>query len=487
MSSGTKHIVGFSGGIDSQACARWVLNRFPKEDVILTNSNAGGNEHPLTDEFVGWYSANVHPVVKVNGIIADMWVTPGFAETKGYDSNAELTFETMIRIKGRSPSRKAQFCTEKLKLAPQKRWINQTFGPGGEFEGWDYVRYTGVRRDESGARSQTPYQQWDDWYDCPLFAPLMDWPKQFCFDFIKAHGEQINPLYAMGFNRVGCAPCINSSKEDILNWHMRAPEMIDKIRGWEERTQRTFFAPCVPGKHTNTVDEVVEWAKTSRGGAATAVPDLPRARSVREQVRIMRMTNEPTNTARLRELLAGATKGPRKLALNVYVDAERGSKKKSVARFEKHLDAKAYAELHNAAPALLDELDALKEQVQREIRTWEVEREKAQGANGAALEATTKLVEVEAERDELRARVAGLREAGQAVIDRWESPHWKDFPPTADCMNGLRSALASTPAKHAARIVAAGLRETANRLHPHIDRETLLAEAERLEKEVGNG
>ena len=22
-----KHIVGFSGGIDSQACARWVLNR----------------------------------------------------------------------------------------------------------------------------------------------------------------------------------------------------------------------------------------------------------------------------------------------------------------------------------------------------------------------------------------------------------------------------------------------------------------------------
>lgn len=47
-----KHIVGFSGGIDSQACARWVLNRFPKEDVILTNSDAGGNEHPLTTEFV---------------------------------------------------------------------------------------------------------------------------------------------------------------------------------------------------------------------------------------------------------------------------------------------------------------------------------------------------------------------------------------------------------------------------------------------------
>jgi 7-cyano-7-deazaguanine synthase in queuosine biosynthesis len=47
-----KHIVGFSGGIDSQACARWVLDRFPGEDVILLNSDAGGNEHPLTTSFV---------------------------------------------------------------------------------------------------------------------------------------------------------------------------------------------------------------------------------------------------------------------------------------------------------------------------------------------------------------------------------------------------------------------------------------------------
>ena len=34
MKHSTKHIVGFSGGIDSQACALWVRNRFPREDVI---------------------------------------------------------------------------------------------------------------------------------------------------------------------------------------------------------------------------------------------------------------------------------------------------------------------------------------------------------------------------------------------------------------------------------------------------------------------
>lgn len=271
----TKHIVGFSGGIDSQACARWVLNRFPKEDVVLTNSNAGGNEHPLTDEFVEWYSANIHPVVRVNAIISDMWATPGFAETKGYDGSAELDFPTMAEIKGRFPSRVAQFCTETLKLIPQKRWIDQVFGVGGEFEGCGYVRYTGVRRDESESRKYTPYQQWDKWYDCDLFAPLMDWPKQWCFDYCKDHGEKINQLYALGFNRVGCAPCVNSGKEDISNWAIRFPEMIDKVEAWELKTSRTFFhAIRIPGKPRKVgVRVVVDWAMSGkRGGSGDQSP-----------------------------------------------------------------------------------------------------------------------------------------------------------------------------------------------------------------------
>lgn len=274
FSERTKHIVGFSGGIDSQAAARYVLNRYPKEDVILTNSNAGEWGHPLTDEHVRWYSDNVHPVVFCNGVIADMWKTPGAAEERGYDGSAPLDFTTMVKIKGRPPSRKAQFCTEKLKLAPQKRWILKTFGPGGEFEGWDYVRYSGVRRDESESRKNAPIESWDDYYDCKLYYPIADWTKQMCFDYCKAHGEKVNPLYALGFNRVGCAPCINSGREDIRNWAMRFPETIDKVRNLEQETNRTFFAPMVPGQYTNDIDEVVAWAMCDRGGKQTILPVL---------------------------------------------------------------------------------------------------------------------------------------------------------------------------------------------------------------------
>lgn len=267
-----KHIVGFSGGIDSQACARWVLNRFPAEDVILTNSDAGGNEHPLTTAFVEEYSATVHPVVKVHAIVADLWKTDGFAERKGYDGAALLDFPTMMAIKKRPPSRKVQFCTTVLKLAPQKRWIAEMFGPSGPYAGLEFVRYTGVRRDESQSRAAARYQQWDDYYDCWLYAPLVDWPKQWCFDYVRRYNEPVNQLYTMGFGRVGCAPCINSNKDDVLNWAIRFPEMIDKVREWEERTGLTFFMPMNDAGRRNTVDDVVAWAKTARGGKHTFLP-----------------------------------------------------------------------------------------------------------------------------------------------------------------------------------------------------------------------
>jgi 3'-phosphoadenosine 5'-phosphosulfate sulfotransferase (PAPS reductase)/FAD synthetase len=254
-----KHIVGFSGGIDSQACARWVLDRFPAQDVILLNSDAGGNEHPLTTEFVAEYSRTVHPVITVGALIADLWKTPSFAESKGLDSTHPLTFKRMIAIKGRSPSRQAQFCTEILKLRPQRRWIKENIED-------DYERYTGMRREESHKRRETPERAWDEYFDCHVNHPLATWEKQRCFDSVK--GEPINALYSLGFGRVGCSPCVNASKADIARWADRFPEMIDKIRDWEKYTKVTFFPPIITGKPSgyNWIDEVVLWAKTDYGG-----------------------------------------------------------------------------------------------------------------------------------------------------------------------------------------------------------------------------
>jgi len=256
-----KHIVGFSGGIDSQACARWVLNRYPKEDVVLLNSDAGGNEHPLTSEFIDWYSCHIHPVIVVQATVADMAGTAkGKIAELGLSPDDILTFDLMTILKGRWPSPKRQFCTEHLKLRPALRWMELAFPAG------DYCRYAGVRNDESRRRASRKAVEWDDFFDCDLFHPIIDWTKQMCFDYVKAHDGKINELYTLGFNRVGCAPCINSNKADILAWATRFPEMIDKVRAWEKTTGRTFYAPMVPRKKINWIDEVVEWSKTTRGG-----------------------------------------------------------------------------------------------------------------------------------------------------------------------------------------------------------------------------
>lgn len=263
-----KHIVGFSGGIDSQATARWVRERVSKEDVLLFNSPAGDNEDPLTTDFVEWYSANVHPVIQVSAICSDINRPGGRAKLAalGYGDGDKLTFDMLAIAKGRFPSRKAQFCTEVLKLVPQRRWITKEFGPGGQWDGEDYERYAGVRADESKSRSLLEPRVWDDYFDCFLNRPVLTWTKKECFDYVLAGGEKINDLYTLGFNRVGCAPCINSGKDDLMAWLQRRPEIIEKIRRYEERVQRTYFAPMVPGMAINWIDDVVLWAQTSRGG-----------------------------------------------------------------------------------------------------------------------------------------------------------------------------------------------------------------------------
>jgi 3'-phosphoadenosine 5'-phosphosulfate sulfotransferase (PAPS reductase)/FAD synthetase len=268
-----KHIVGFSGGIDSQEAAARVINLYGADDTILINSDAGGNEDPLTVDFIDHYSTAIHPVVRVNAIVSDIWLTEGFADTKGLDGNAILTFKEMIRIKKRPPSRKVQFCTAILKLAPQRRWMNQEFGVGGRYEGEDYERYTGVRRDESHARKNYPDREFDSYFDCWVNHIIAGLTKEECFANAKQRGEEINPLYMMGFGRVGCAPCVNNGKEDILNWVLRRPLMIDKIRDWENDTGYTYFPPMVPGlPSNNTIDQVVEWARTARGGRQQLFP-----------------------------------------------------------------------------------------------------------------------------------------------------------------------------------------------------------------------
>jgi 3'-phosphoadenosine 5'-phosphosulfate sulfotransferase (PAPS reductase)/FAD synthetase len=261
-----KHIIGFSGGIDAQATALWAINRFGPDDVILTNTRAGRNESPITDRFIETYSRYVYPIITITPLVEDLWEIDGFGETWDLDGREELTFQRLIELKGKLPSRTGQFCTRVLKLAPLRRWVKENFGPRGLYANEPFEMYTGVCRDEFAVRKNQLWRQWDDYFGCWLNAPLIDWTKKMCFAFVVAHRQDFNPLYQLGFWRVGCAPCINSSTDDILLWQRRFPEMIEKVRGYERATGQVFFGSCVPGLKRNSVDQVIDWAQTDYAG-----------------------------------------------------------------------------------------------------------------------------------------------------------------------------------------------------------------------------
>jgi 3'-phosphoadenosine 5'-phosphosulfate sulfotransferase (PAPS reductase)/FAD synthetase len=268
-----KHVVGFSGGIDSQACALWVRQRHDPADVVLLFADTGW-EDCLTYEFIRHYAANVFPVVFVTPQVGD---DPAFTrkeragcERAGAKAGDVLTMELLARIKGRWASSQARFCTTFLKLFPQKRWMAENLTG-------DYERYTGVRRDESRKRANTPDTEWDDFFDCQLNHPIAAWTKAECFDSVKAAGEAVNPLYSMGQSRVGCSPCHERSKDDIRQWAAYRPEEVVKVRAAEVRTGRTFFPPMVPGLVMNFIDDVIAWSQTVRGGRQRDLPMIEAA------------------------------------------------------------------------------------------------------------------------------------------------------------------------------------------------------------------
>ncbi len=151
---------------------------------------------------------------------------------------------------------------------------------------WDtgrgVISWQGVRREESRARSLLPkFQRMQDpGGKLVVYRPLIDWSLSDVWAIISRHNIKPNPLYAQGFKRVGCFPCIMSRKAEVRKIAEKYPEQIERIAAWEAKvteaskhSMSTFFPVAgrvgrAGGIHhtTHGIHEVVKWSKTSRGG-----------------------------------------------------------------------------------------------------------------------------------------------------------------------------------------------------------------------------
>ncbi|KPC52997.1 phosphoadenosine phosphosulfate reductase domain-containing protein [Amantichitinum ursilacus] len=182
-------------------------------------------------------------------------------------------FLDLCMLKGRFPSRMAQFCTERL-----KRDLAVEFHMELMDQGHTVVSWQGVRRDESDARANvaTLERVAPNLY---IYRPIAAWTALEVFAYCAKKSIRPNPLYLQGFNRVGCMLCINAGKGEIRRAAARLPHHTSRLAEWEtivsscsKRGYSTFFhktdekgSPAAIFSRSK-IAQVIEWAKTTRGG-----------------------------------------------------------------------------------------------------------------------------------------------------------------------------------------------------------------------------
>ena len=182
-----------------------------------------------------------------------------------------IPFLDLAVLKGRFPSTMARFCTQKLKIEVIIKEFSKYLR-----EGFDVKDWVGIRADESTRRAKMPEMELfltDDQTGCEAwhYRPILKWTANDCFEMMKRHGVEPNPLYKEGFSRVGCFPCISCRKEELRIIAEKYPGVIDRLNDWEVKVGRaskrggrsTFFTITSTNK---TIYDFAEWAKTARGG-----------------------------------------------------------------------------------------------------------------------------------------------------------------------------------------------------------------------------
>ena len=191
-------------------------------------------------------------VGKIHRIKASIKVKPEHAElVQSFEDRLgfESPFIRAVFYNRAFPSSMMKWCTRQLKIEPISKFLKDLDS--------DVVNLVGIRREESLRRSKMTEWEFNEGFDCWTWRPLIGWTLK---DVIDIHHR---------FNIIPNRPCIMAKKQEIK---LLPPDRIDLIRDLEaaisdlREKQSTFFSRNWWRTPQMPIDDVRDWAATSRGG-----------------------------------------------------------------------------------------------------------------------------------------------------------------------------------------------------------------------------
>jgi phosphoadenosine phosphosulfate reductase len=182
---------------------RWAAGTFG-DRLAVTSS--------MADAVVAHLASQVKPGIDV------LFLDTGyhFAETIGtrdavaavYDVNV-INVTPTLSVAGQDTAfgkdlfaRDPDRCCEMRKVAPLNAAMR-------DYDAW----ITGLRRDETPSRANTPVVSWDAKRGKVKVCPIARWTQDDVDAYVTEHGILLNPLLLDGFDSIGCRPCTRRTVE----------------------------------------------------------------------------------------------------------------------------------------------------------------------------------------------------------------------------------------------------------------------------------
>lgn len=138
------------------------------------------------------------------------------ASNARYDINIRVVYPEAAKVESlvardgvngfRNSIEARKACCDVRKVQPLRRQLSAA-------KGW----MTGLRREQSQGRAETPFASWDDEFGLAKFNPIADWTLDQLEAYVESNRIPVNALHKNGFPSIGCQPCTRAIEpwEDI--------------------------------------------------------------------------------------------------------------------------------------------------------------------------------------------------------------------------------------------------------------------------------